>query len=345
MLSRQLIRQIAQWFFFITFFVGLPFVSYFYWDHIRFYWDYFALGTPCWIDPFFHIQNFFAHLVPFQYEYYTTSTLGTMTLTGFSLGFIIVLTLTFGRAFCSWVCPFGTLLDFIGKFREFLGLKHRHTPEILQERLIKYGVVIGFLGMSVLLRRTVFCDICPAGTMFRAAGQMTLSPTFIIVIPVIFLVCLIMFSLFFEERAWCKYLCPFGATIAAGSKLSPTGRVDLPMHGCLECKQCEKACPMDIPLMAECRFPILNDPKVKKTLKGLENPNILAMPKRFDMLPEELQEVLNERRKFYKVPAGECINCYQCVDVCPVVKKEKEAEKAAKEEAKKAKLEGEEVKE
>jgi formate hydrogenlyase subunit 6/NADH:ubiquinone oxidoreductase subunit I len=51
---------------------------------------------------------------------------------------------------------------------------------------------------------------------------------------------------------------------------------------------------------------------------------------KFDKLPERVQEVLLERADLYTVPPGECIRCYQCVDACPIVKRERAEKKAAK---------------
>jgi Fe-S-cluster-containing hydrogenase component 2 len=129
------------------------------------------------------------------------------------------------------------------------------------------------------------------------------------------------------------YVCPLGALLAAEDKIS-LNRVQLPSDSCIECKQCEKICPMDITLMKDTRYKLLNDSKVKNVLAKLGDPDLLKKPSKFENLPEEVQKVLTERKVLYKVPAGECIRCYQCVDTCPIVRKQKEKEKEAKKAAK-----------
>ena len=92
---------------------------------------------------------------------------------------------------------------------------------------------------------------------------------------------------------------------------------------------------MELSLMKDTRYKLLNDTKVKKVLAKLGEPELLKKPSKFEKLPEEVQKVLTERKVLYKVPAGECIRCYQCVDICPIVRKQKEKQK---EERKAAKL-------
>ncbi len=91
---------------------------------------------------------------------------------------------------------------------------------------------------------------------------------------------------------------------------------------------------MDIPIMKDTRYKLIHDPKVKEVLKKIEQPDLLKKPSKFDKLPEEVQAVLTERQALYKIPAGECIRCYQCVDKCPIVRKQKEKEKEEKKAAK-----------
>ncbi len=319
--NRQIARYIVWWLVFFVALIGLP---------VGFY-AFYSVGTACWSDPFFHLQNLVIHVFnPSLWGYFQSPGVG---LLAFSLIALLLFTLIVGRAFCSWICPFGAILDFCGKLSNLLELKRKELPEVIQDRNIKYGVLIGFLAISALLGRQVFCDICPLGTFYRTTGPYGFAFPWLILFPLSILFGLIIIAFIYKPRAWCMYICPLGAFIAAEDKVSMM-RVQLPSDSCIECKQCEKICPMEIPLMKETRYKLINDPKVKKVLADLGQPDLLKKPSKFEKLPQEVQDVLTERKTLYKVPAGECIRCYQCVDTCPIVRKQKEKEKEAKQAAK-----------
>jgi polyferredoxin len=319
--GRQIARYIVWWLIFFIVLVGLPIG----------YYTFYSVGTVCWSCPFFHIQSFFIHTAnPALWGYFSSQ---AVSLLVFSIMALIIFTLIFGRAFCSWVCPFGAMLDFSGKLSNTLELKRKDLPEVIKDTNIKYGVLIGFLAIAALLGRQVFCDFCPLGTFYRTTGPYGFAFPWLIMFSLSILFGFIIIAFLYKPRTWCLYVCPLGAFIAAEDKIS-VNRVQLPSDSCIECRQCEKICPMEIPLMKETRYRLINDPKVKNVLAKLGDPELLKKPSKFEKLPPEVQEVLTERKKLYKVPPGECIRCYQCVDTCPIVRKAKEKEKEEKKAAK-----------
>jgi formate dehydrogenase major subunit len=298
MLSRQTTRTIIRWAIVVITFIGIPLGIF----------AFFNVGTADWIDPFFWIQTIGVLIgggsVPAVNLKITLMILITV-------GGLIVFTIVFGRAFCSWICPFGTLLTLFGKFR----IKKRELPEVMRDTNIKYGVLLGFFLASIILGRYAWCDICPIGGLWRSTGPFLYDFPWLLAFPVVFFVAIGLMAVYYEPRGFCKYLCPLGAFIALTDRIS-IRRVQLPSDRCVECHHCDNICPMDIDIVNETRVELLNDPDVKQALEAANVKNLSR--KDYNSLPKELQDKITGKIKYFKVPAGECIRCYQCVDVCPV---------------------------
>ncbi|UCE73210.1 MAG: FAD-dependent oxidoreductase [Methanomassiliicoccales archaeon] len=299
MLSRQNKRTITRWAIFFIVLIGLPLGGF----------AFFTLATVCFIDPFFWIQSIAVIIgggtVP-------DITLRISLMITIAVGGLIIFTVIFGRAFCSWICPYGSLLTFFGKLRR----KKRELPEVLKDTNIKYGVLLGFFLAAMVLGRYAWCDVCPIGGLYRSTGPFFYNPPWLIAFPMIFFIAIALMAVYYEPRGFCKYLCPLGAFIATFDRISFM-RVQLPSDRCVECHKCDDICPMGIDIVNETRFELLNDKEVKKELEKAGVTNLSR--ENFDELPKALQEKITRNLKFYKVPPGECIRCYQCVDVCPVL--------------------------
>jgi ferredoxin/Na+-translocating ferredoxin:NAD+ oxidoreductase RnfG subunit len=146
--------------------------------------------------------------------------------------FTIVTTLFWGRVFCSSLCPFGALQDFITRI---VPKKWQlQVPQAIHDKAlyIKYGV----LALLVVTSLT-FSDISlfqyfePFGTIFYFSRSMVLW-----VILAAFLV-----ASMFISRFYCRYACPLGAALGVTSFLSPF-RINR-VQQCEVCKVCEKSCP------------------------------------------------------------------------------------------------------
>ncbi len=227
-------------------------------------------GYFSFICPFYHLQSFFIWL--------SAGTGPKIQAVLIILGGIIVFTLVFGRLFCGWICPFGTILDIAGSVRSAQS-KRTMTP-FLADRNIKYAVLLGFTMAAFVFQRPIWCDICPAGAVYRFEAYLLesggISPW--LYAPMGILLVLILMAVIYDTRAFCKYYCPMGAFLSIVDRLSMKwSRVHIDLDGCIECGRCTEICPMGIDVAGETK------------MKGRSD-----------------------------VPPGECMRCYSCVDGCTV---------------------------
>ncbi len=311
--GKQNLRLAVRLVFFVVAFVGLPLV----------FLRYLSVGTFCFIDPFYGIQ-YLAVGIGTSFGY---STNHALILVGLTVGILVLLTLIMGRSFCSWICPFGTWLDGVGALKK----NKREIPDAyivnaLRDRTIKYGFLLGFLLASVAFGSYFFCAICPIGAAARFAGPAFMGIPVLMLLPLFFFVGFSYVAYAYEPRMWCKYYCPLGGFLALLDRLS-YHRVYIEPHTCIECRRCEEVCPMDIEIVEETRFKLLQDPEVREAIGATDdNPDPLYNTN-FHFLPDDVKELLERKSYEYRIPPGECIRCYKCTEVCHVKTKASQKEK------------------
>jgi len=195
----------------------------------------------------------------------------------------LAISLLVKKAFCSWLCPVGTISEWLWRWsfvvrRSWLGIRGaKHKPRTTNRvtkwlditfRSLKY-LILGFFGWAIAHMSageiTEFMQ-SPYGLIadvkllnfFRFIGT-----TGLVVIAII-----VVLSLFIENF-WCRYLCPYGALLGLTALASPV-RIRRDAGACIDCAKCAKVCPARLPV---------------------------------DSIPQ--------------VFSAECAMCMQCVAVCP----------------------------
>jgi polyferredoxin/Pyruvate/2-oxoacid:ferredoxin oxidoreductase delta subunit len=190
---------------------------------------------------------------------------------------VVALTLLFGRAFCGWVCPVGTLLDagdfVIGKFvrkrrREGEAPRHRRWrvlllvalvvaaafaispagwfdplslfPRALAASIIPY-LSLGLDKTSLLLYKIPALEETAAAVRQRLVTEnASIFPGHAAITAV--LVGLLLLGII-KRRFYCRYVCPTGALLAVVGWASPFGR-RVTAGECTDCKRCRNVCRM-----------------------------------------------------------------------------------------------------
>jgi len=177
------------------------------------------------------------------------------------VGFII-LSVIFSKAWCGWICPFGTLQDWVSYLRKKFAIRESVIPWGLRDKLkpIKY-VLLGFLIIIPVLVANAglhpdfqfpFCQICPAKPLMPAlkgnfnyfAVDRVNSITTVMSVLSVVLAAGVFIGVIFKQRFFCMF-CPMLALLSIFDK---AGIVKLKKRpgACTGCSSCQRVCPLDI---------------------------------------------------------------------------------------------------
>lgn len=159
----------------------------------------------------------------------------------------LVVALFFGPLFCGYVCPLGSLQEWVGKLGKKLFPKHygKLIPPAVDRALsfLRYGVLGLVLYQTAVAGKLVFETVDPYYALFHfMTGEVAISALGILVMVLVLSLVI--------ERPWCRYLCPYGALLGLFNliRLFPIRRR---ASTCIQCKRCDVACPMDIKVSAQ----------------------------------------------------------------------------------------------
>ena len=169
----------------------------------------------------------------------------------YTLGFVALVSVVAGRAFCGWACPMGALQDLISPVSNKLS-KRFGIPRNWNARYVKYGMLIFVIIAAWIFRTKWFCLFDPGG-MITATIPM-LGESFItgerwvagdyLVMKIIYTV-VFFAGVFLVTRAWCRFLCPYGAMVAPFNRISLL-HIKQYDEKCIHCGVCTRKCPMKI---------------------------------------------------------------------------------------------------
>ncbi|WP_020676019.1 4Fe-4S binding protein [Geopsychrobacter electrodiphilus] len=189
---------------------------------------------------------------------------------------LLVLTIIFGRFFCGWLCPLGSLLDFLGaplrrsqsRFSGWPKFKYYLLSALTLASLCGLQLFGLFDPLSIFLRSLTLA-INPvwnllANTTFDWLYQAKLplisstadvvypffrdhllafrQPVFLLTILTAFVFLAVILLERLQPRFWCRNLCPLGALLGLCSQPSRLQRT--PQSDCSDCKQCSLQCYM-----------------------------------------------------------------------------------------------------
>ncbi len=210
--------------------------------------------------------------------------------------FILIITIIFGRIYCSSLCPLGTLQDIFSRISKIIFKKkhfhHRKPQSLLRYSLLSFSILSWILGSLIVI--ILLDPYSNFGRIFTQIFKQILlllnnllaelltkfdiyllytiefnkiNPS-LIIYPVLFLISVFLFS-FLSGRLFCNTICPVGTLLGLISKFS-LFKIKIDSKNCISCNLCERVC------KSEC----------------------------IDKINKE-------------VDFSRCVSCYNCLSVCP----------------------------
>ena len=198
------------------------------------------------------------------------------------------------KSFCSWLCPVGTLSEYLWKLGRFTFGRNFGPASPARPSLARWGG--GPPHKQKQLRPGTVLDVLLRGTKYLLLGFFAyavvmmpaaaiagfLGGPYGLVVDVrmldffrflggtaAFVLLGLIVASIFVQNFWCRYLCPYGALMGLASMFSPL-RIRRNQTACIDCGKCAKACPSALPV-----------------------------------------------DKLVQIRSAECTGCLECVAVCP----------------------------
>ena len=131
----------------------------------------------------------------------------------------LAVSLIWGRVFCGWICPMGTMLRLQTWIYRKLKIRRYLPKAASQGHWIRWAAVIGFLILLITTRRQ--------GLQIPVLPYLTLAALAV--------------SLVLHEAFWHRVLCPFGALLSVTAGASRSG-IGIDRAACTTCGKCERVC-------------------------------------------------------------------------------------------------------
>ncbi len=164
------------------------------------------------------------------------------------LGAFLLISILLKKAFCAWLCPVGTLSEYLWKLGRRTFRRNFTLPRWLDIPLrgLKYLLLGLFVYVIAKMDARAIADFLgsPYGLIadvkmlnfFRFMGETAAITIGVLAILSIFI-----------QNFWCRFLCPYGALMGLASLFSPA-KIRRNEEACIDCAKCAKACPSQLPV-------------------------------------------------------------------------------------------------
>ncbi len=182
---------------------------------------------------------------------------------------ILAVTIVAKNAFCSWLCPVGTLGEALWTLRLKVTARVWRIPRWPDRLLrgLKYLLLAFFVKLILVDMPAAALEGFLASPYWAVADVRMLhfftrpSTTALISLGTLVLLSLLV------RNAWCRYLCPYGALLGLVSLASPL-KIRRSAESCSDCRRCTGHCPARIRVHA---VQTVNSPECTACLTCVSN--------------------------------------------------------------------------
>jgi Pyruvate/2-oxoacid:ferredoxin oxidoreductase delta subunit len=176
-----------------------------------------------------------------------TGTINTVHPSGLFIFLAIVASgLLLKKAFCSWLCPIGTLSESLWMLGERIFGRTLNLPRWLDYplRSLKYLLLAFFVWAVWQMDVPALAAFIHSPYNRMADVKMYLFFANITQVALWTIVALMVLSVVIKNF-WCRFLCPYGALLGLISWASPL-KITRSTETCIDCELCTRACPARI---------------------------------------------------------------------------------------------------
>ncbi len=174
-----------------------------------------------------------ATLLISNYDLQIVPALLASTLGPFIFWFIV--TLLFGRVYCSSVCPIGTILDLLSRLLHRRRYRYTHSRLNIAVTILIITVVATMAGFMAVL------DLLDPFSQYLRIVTATISPSVIGGSITAVTLAILIFMAWKGGRLYCNTICPLGGGLSIVARTS-LFHIEIDPDRCTRCRRCVDTC-------------------------------------------------------------------------------------------------------
>lgn len=152
---------------------------------------------------------------------------------------LIISAIVVRKAFCSWICPFGAVSEWLYTAGKSIRARLVKLERFILSgdkwlRWLRVGLLAVVLVLSWISAEMVFRSFDPYYVLFSVGGHDVKWWSFLVLLGVLLLAIIV-------PLAWCRYLCPLGALLWPFARPG-VFRVVRDEEICTSCRACDRSC-------------------------------------------------------------------------------------------------------